>query len=122
MVGLFKKGPKDEFRKLVKNKKFDKALEFGIDLLKSRPGDHDLLFMLGAIYNMKDDHQNSLKYLNQMLEIAIFDVEALTLKARSHFELGQTLLAIDACNRVKELEPNNKKILKILEKIESENK
>ena len=50
MTGLFKKNPRRYLRKLVKDKKYDEALEYGHEIEKKLEHDPDIAFIIGTIY------------------------------------------------------------------------
>ncbi|HET9008951.1 MAG TPA: tetratricopeptide repeat protein [Nitrosarchaeum sp.] len=130
MVGLFSKNPKDseikqtrqkkkELRKLVKQKQYDAALKIASEILQKIPEENDVLFIVGGIFYMKNKHRDAITYFDKALEIATFDTEVLTLKANSHYNLGEKKQAIQCCNKIKEIDPKNKAVAELLSKIES---
>ena len=132
LVGLFGLGSKDpekkniskkkkELRQLVKGKKYDSALRIGSEILKKNPQENDVLFILGGIYYMKTKYQTAISYFERSLEIATHDVEVLILNANSYFRLGNFKQATSCCNTIKEIDPKNKAVAELLEKIESAN-
>ena len=130
MFGLFGKGSKNsgnkeiknkkkELRKLVKEKKYDSALKSGLELLKKLPHENDVLFIIGSIYYMKKKYPTAISYFDKSLEIGEYDIEALLLKANSHFQLRQFKKATYCCDKIRELDPKNKVVADLLSKIES---
>lgn len=130
MVGLFSKNPenseikqtrqkKKELRKLVKQKQYDAALKIGSEILQKIPEENDVLFIVGGIYYMKNRYKDAISYFDKALEIATFDIEVLTLKANSHYHLGEKKQAIQCCSKIKEIDPKNKAVAELLSKIES---
>ncbi|MFQ5440183.1 MAG: tetratricopeptide repeat protein [Nitrosopumilaceae archaeon] len=130
MVGLFGLGSKDpkkkgiskkkkELRKLVKEKKYDSALRIGSQILKDNPDENDVLFIIGGIYYLKGKYRTAISYFEKSLEIATHDVEVLILNATSHFRLSNFTKAIHFCNIIKEIDPKNKDVKELLEKIDS---
>lgn len=130
MVGLFSKNPKNseikqtsqkkkELRKLVKQKQYDAALKIGSEILQKVPEENDVLFIVGGIYYMKNKYKDAISYFDKSLEIATFDTDVLTLKANSHYHLGEHKHAVQCCNRIKEIDPKNKAVAELLSKIES---
>ena len=130
MVGLFSRKPKDpqqkkniekikEIKKLVKEKKYSKALSSGIEYLEKVPNNHDILFTVGGIYYMNNKNKTAISYFDRALEISSYDVDVLLLKASSHQKLGQNKQAIQCCNKIKEIDPKNKALSEILSKIDS---
>ena len=133
MVGLFGLGSKDpqkksvskkkkELRKLVKDKKYDSALIIGSEILKKNPHENDVLFIIGGIYYMKGKYRKAILYFEKSLEIATHDVEVLILNANSYFRLGNFKQATNCCDTIKEIDPKNKGVAELLEKIESTKK
>jgi len=130
LVGLFGLGSKDpqkkniskkkkELRKLVKDKKYDPALRIGSEILKKNPDENDVLFIIGGIYYMKGKYRTAISYFEKSLEIATHDVEVLILNANSYFRLGNFSQSMKYCNIIKEIDPKNKSVKELLEKIES---
>ena len=110
---------KKELRKLVKGKKYDSALRIGSEILKKNPHENDVLFIIGGIYYMKTKYQTAISYFERALEWATHDVEVLILNANSYFKLGNFKQAMSCCNTIKEIDPKNKAVAELLEKIES---
>ncbi len=130
MTGLFNRAPKDpdkkknvqkikEIKKLVKEKKYDQALKIGTAYLSKVPHNHDVLFIVGGIYYMKNKHKSAISFFDKALEIGTYDIEVLMLKANSHFQLGEKKRAIECCNKIQEIDPKNKFVKELLEKIRS---
>ena len=74
MVGLFN-NPKRKMRKLVDDGDYEGALELGHSLENEKKYQHDeqLLFIIGSVYYILGDADNSLKYLDKSLEINSYD-------------------------------------------------
>ena len=130
LVGLFNRGPKDphkkentaklkELRKLVKEKKYDQALRAGTEYLQKVPDHNDVLFIVGSIYYMKNKFKTAISYFEKALEIGTYDTEVLILKANAHYKIGEMKRAIQCCDKIKEIDPKNKAVAELLEKIES---
>ena len=84
MVGFLKKNkPQQKLRKFIKEKKYADALKYSIDLEKDEKykNDTDIAFIIGTIHFLKGDIEKTLLYMNKVLEIAEYDVDALVLKA-----------------------------------------
>lgn len=130
LVGLFSRTPKDpiikqnqekfkEFKKLVKNKKYDQALRLGNDYLQKVPNHHDVLFMMGGIHYMKERYKTAISYFDRALEIGSYDVDVLLLKAYSHQKLSEHKLAIHCCNKILEVDEENKSVKELLRQLDS---
>lgn len=110
---------KKELKKLVKEKKYDSALNIGSEILKKNPDENDVLFIIGGIYYMKGKYRTAISYFEKSLKIATHDVEVLILNANSYFRLGNFKQAINCCDTIKEIDPKNKAVKELLEKIDS---
>ncbi len=129
MTGLFgrSKAPlekkvkerKKELRKLVKQKQYEKALKVGNEILEKNPYDQDILFIVGGIYYMENKLKTAISHFDRSLEIALFDTELLLLKANAHFRLGELSQAKQCCEKIQEIDPKNKAVKELLEKIEN---
>ena len=130
MVGLFSRTPKDpqkneniqkfkELKKLVKEKKYTDALKSGTEYLEKTPNHHDVLFIVGGIYYMKNNHNTAISYFDKSLEIGSYDIDVLLLKAHSHQKLGENKRAIQCCDKIREIDPKNKAVSELLEQLNS---
>ena len=129
MTGLFgrSKSPlekkvkegKKELRKLVKQKQYEKALKVGNEILEKNPHDQDILFIVGGIYYMENKLKSAISFFDKSLEIAEFDTEVLLLKANAHFRLVELSQAKHCCEKIQEIDPKNKAVKELLEKIEN---
>ena len=84
MVGLFNKNkPQQKLRKFIKEKKYAEALKYSVNLEKDEKyrNDTDIAFIIGTIHFLKGDIEKTLSYMNKVLEIAEYDIDALVLKA-----------------------------------------
>ena len=130
LVGLFTRTPKDpelkkniekykEFKKLVKAKNYPESLKSGTEFLKRVPNNHDVLFLVGGIYYMKNKYKTAISYFDKALEIGTYDVDVLLLKAYSHQKLGENKRAIQCCEKIKEVDPKNKAVSELLTQLNS---
>ena len=110
--------PKRKLRKLVRSGEYLQALKLGKELEKKLPNDPDLFFIIAGIYYMNGDAKNSLLYLDKVLEIAEYDIEALMLKASVHINLKDKQKALDCRDKIKEVDPENKAVDEILDEVE----
>ena len=117
MTGLFSY-PKRHLRKLVKEGDYLEALDFGKNLEKKHPNDLDLLFMIAGIYYINGDATNTLSYLDKTLALNQNDTEALLMKANLHLYLKDKDQAVDCCEKLRKVDPQNKEIDEILDKLE----
>jgi len=128
LVGLFGKGAKNEktkylrskkseLKKLVKDKKYDKVLKVGSEILEINPHDLDVLFVLGCLHYMNGKFSKAISFFDNVLEISEFDPDALLLKANSHYKLGQYKKSLISCEKIKEIDPKNKGVFELLTKI-----
>jgi len=130
LVGLFSRTPKDpqakeniqkfkEIKKLIKEKKYVNALKSGTEYLKKNPHHHDVLFMVGGIYYMKNKYKIAISYFDKSLEIGSYDIDVLLLKAYSHQKLDENKQAIQCCDKIQEINPKNKKVFELLKQLNS---
>ncbi len=128
MTGLFGKGAKNEktkylrskkseLKKLFKDKKYDKVLKIGSEILEKNPHDLDVLFVFGGLHYMKGKFSKAISFFDKVLEISEFDPETLLLKANSHYKLGQYKKSLICCEKIKEIDPKNKGVSELLAKI-----
>ena len=127
MTGLFN-NPRRHLRTLIKQarkekdpvereKKYAEALEYGHGIEKKLEHDPDIAFIIGTIYYIKGDSQKTLEYMNNVLEIGIFDLDALAIKASVYLNLKNKEKVIECCNKIKELDPKNKALIEIEEEL-----
>lgn len=128
LVGLFSRSPKDpqqkknveklkEFKKLVKDKKYEQAIKSGAEYLHKVPNNHDVLFTMGGIYYLKNKYMTAISYFDRALEIGTYDVDVLLLKAYSHQKLSEKKKAIECCEKIKEVDPKNKSAAELLSEL-----
>tara|TARA_B110001454_G_C12348132_1_gene278997 strand:+ start:24 stop:416 length:393 start_codon:yes stop_codon:yes gene_type:complete len=127
LTGLFN-NPRRRLRTLIKEakkeknpvergKKYDDALEYGHGIEKKLEHDPDIAFIIGTIYYIKGDSEKTLEYMNNVLEIGIFDLDALAIKASVYLNLKNKEKVIECCNKIKELDPKNKSLIEIEEEL-----
>ena len=117
MVGFLKKNkPQQKLRKFIKEKKYAEALKYSIDLEKDEKykNDTDIAFIIGTIHFLKGDIEKTLSYMNKVLEIAEYDVDALVLKASILAGAKDKKGAMECCDKIKEIDPKNTTMQKIL--------
>ncbi len=129
MTGLFSREPKDprrkknvqklkEVKKLVKEKKYAEALKSGTEYLQKVPGHHDVLFTVGGIYYLQNKYKTAISYFDKALDIGTYDVDVLLLKAYSHQKLGEPKLVVQCCDKIKEIDPKNRSVAKLLDELD----
>ena len=127
MTGLFN-NPRRHLRTLIKQarkekdliereKKYDEALEYGHGIEKKLQHDPDIAFIIGTIYYIKGDSEKTLEYMNNVLEIGMFDLDALAIKASVYLNLKNREKVIECCNKIKEVDPKNKSLIEIEEEL-----
>ena len=117
MVGLFNKNkPQQKLRKFIKEKKYAEALKYSVNLEKDEKyrNDTDIAFIIGTIHFLKGDIEKPLSYMNKVLEIAEYDVDALVLKASILADMKNKKGAMECCDKIKEIDPKNTTMQKIL--------
>ena len=119
MVGLFSY-PKRRLKKLLKEGEYKEALEFGYSIEEKYSNDPDFLFIMGSIYYILDDAQNTLYYFDRSLEINANDIETLLLKANVHLYLKELNSVIDCCEKVLEIDPKNRSAEEILDNLKED--
>ena len=73
MTGLFN-NPRRHLRKLVKQKKYDEALEYGHGIEKKLEHDPDIAFIIGTIYYIKGDSEKTIEYMNSVLDLSLIHI------------------------------------------------
>jgi Flp pilus assembly protein TadD len=74
--------------------------------------------MIAGIYYINGDAKNTLSYLDKTLTLNHNDTEALFMKANLHIYLKDKEQAVDCCERLRKIDPKNKEIDEILDKLE----
>jgi len=118
LTGLFLKNPRRKLRKLVKEKKYDEALEYGHEIEKSLDHDPDISFIIGTIYFIIGDAQKTISYMNKTLEIGQFDIDALSIKASVFLNQKNKSQVKQCCEKIREIDPKNKALKEIEEELE----
>ena len=117
MTGLFSY-PKRKLRKLINEGEYEQAIEFGNELEEKFSADPDFLFIMGSMFYMLKDEKNTLHYINRVLEINEYDVEALSLKLRIYQFLKNDEIVIDCCKKILKVDSDNFEVREILESLE----
>ena len=109
---LIKKARKEK-DSAIREKKYDEALEYGHGIEKKLEHDPDIAFIIGTIYYIKGDSEKTLQYMDKTLEIGMFDLDALAIKASVYLVLKNKDKVIECCDKIKELDPKNKSLIEI---------
>lgn len=117
MVGLFSY-PKRHLKKLVKEGEYKEALKFGESIEEKFSQDSDYYFIMGSIYYILEDAENSLAYFDKALSLNQNDPETLLLKANVHAFLKETDKVKDCCQKILEINPDNNEARNILKNLE----
>lgn len=128
MVGLFGKSVKNETKKLIRDKKkqlkklvkeknYNKVLKTGSEILEKIPDDIDVLFIIGGVYYMQGKFTKAISCFDKVLSIGSYDTEALLLKANALVNLRKFAEAESCCNKIIEIDPKNKTVKELLQKI-----
>lgn len=99
--------PKRKLRKMVNNGDYKEALEFGNNIESEFSDDPDFLFIMGSIYYMLENADNSIHYFDRVLQINDSDTETLHLKANVHLAIGEKADARKCCDRILDIDPDH---------------
>jgi len=110
--------PKRHLRKLVHEAEYVEALQFGKSLEKKHSKDTDLFFIIASIYYMIGDAKNTISYLDKVLAIKENDMESLLMKADVSIHLKNKEKALDCYEKIRKIDPKNKAVDEILDKLE----
>ena len=75
-------------------------MEFCNDLEVIFSDDQDFLFIMGSMYYILQDEKNALHYIEKVLDIDEYDIEALSLKLRIYQFLKEDDKVIDCCKKI----------------------
>jgi len=68
---------------------------------------------------MDNKYKTAISYFDKSLEIGSYDIDVLLLKAYSHQKLDENKQAILCCNKIREINPKNKKVSELLQQLNS---
>ena len=111
--------PKRRLKKLVRDGEYIEALEFGKSIESKYSTDPDYMFIMASTYYIVEDAKRALPYFEKSVELKSDDVDVLTLKTNVHLSLEQKDKAIECCNQIIKLDPENFEAHGLLEKLES---
>ena len=117
MTGLFSY-PKRKLRKLINEGEYEQAIEFGNDLEGKFSDDPDFLFIMGSMYYILQDENKTLHYIEKVLDIDEYDLEALSLKLRVYQFLKEDDKVIDCCKKILKIDSENYEVKDILDQLE----
>ena len=112
MTGLFN-NPRRHLRKLVKQKKYDEALEYGHGIEKTLVHDPDISFIIGTIYFILGNAEKTIFYMDKTLEIGQYDIDALSIKASVFLNQKNKSGARKCCETIRDIDPKNKALKEI---------
>ena len=92
------------------------TLEF---IASSNPNDEMIWRSLGKIYAIEEDKENALKYFQKARDLAPNNPKNIVLVIEESLELNRKDIAIPAIDKLKEVNPDNKKLTQYLEKLEN---
>ena len=105
---------------ITEQKKYENALRIGQQIIEKTPHDNDVLFIVGSIYYMKNKPKTAISFFDKALDIGEYDTQVLLLKANSHFQLGDTVKCKFCCDKILEIDPKNKGVKELQEKMNKE--
>ena len=117
MTGLFSY-PKRNLRKLINEGEYEQAISLGNELEEKFSHDPDFLFIMGSMYYILRDEKKTLHYIDRVLEINEYDVEALSLKLRVHQYRNETDIVINCCKKILKIDSDNFEVKDVLDEFE----
>ncbi len=82
--------------------------------------DPDYLFIMAGMFYILDDAKKTLDYVDRVLEINEFDIEALGLKLRIHQHFKENDKVIDCCKRILKIDSDAYEVRDILNNLEQQ--
>ena len=117
MTGLFNY-PKRKLRKFIENGEYEEAIHFANTLEEKFSKDPDFLFIMGSMYYFLRDENKTLHYIEKVLNIDEYDIEALSLKLRVYQFLKDDDTVIDCCKKILSVDSENHEVKDILDQLE----
>ena len=117
MVGLLSY-PKRKLKKLVKDGEFKEAIAFGNTIEEEYQYDPDFLFIMAGMFYILEDAKKTLHYVDRILEITEYDIEALGLKLRVHQHFKENAKVIDCCKKILKIDSDAYEARNILNELE----
>ena len=119
MTGLFSK-PKRKLRKLIKQGDFEEAIALGNSMEEKYQYDPDFIFIMASIFYIIQDPKKTLQYIDRVLEINEYDIDALGLKLRVHQHFNENCKVIECCKKILEVNSDSYEVRDILNKLEGQ--
>ncbi len=119
LTGLFSY-PKRKLKKLIREGEYEEAITLGSTMDEEYRYDPDYLFIMAGMFYILDDAKKTLHYVDRVLEINEFDVEALGLKLRIHQHFKENDKVIDCCKRILKIDSDAYEVRDILNNLEQQ--
>ena len=119
LTGLFSY-PKRKLKKLIREGEYEEAITLGSTMDEEYRYDPDYLFIMAGMFYILDDAKKTLDYVDRVLEINEFDVEALGLKLRIHQHFKENDKVIDCCKRILKIDSDAYEARDILNNLEQQ--
>ncbi len=119
LTGLFSY-PKRKLKKLIREGEYEEAITLGSTMDEEYRYDPDYLFIMAGMFYILDDAKKTLDYVDRVLEINEFDVEALGLKLRIHQHFKENDKVIDCCKRILKIDSDAYEVRDILNNLEQQ--
>ena len=119
MTGLFSY-PKRKLKKLIREGEYEEAITLGSTMDEEYRYDPDYLFIMAGMFYILDDAKKTLDYVDRVLEINEFDIEALGLKLRIHQHFKENDKVIDCCKRILKIDSDAYEVRDILNNLEQQ--
>tara|TARA_B100001765_G_C19170679_1_gene192041 strand:- start:77 stop:460 length:384 start_codon:yes stop_codon:yes gene_type:complete len=119
LTGLFSY-PKRKLKKLIREGEYEEAITLGNTMDEEYRYDPDYLFIMAGMFYILDDAKKTLDYVDRVLEINEFDIEALGLKLRIHQHFKENDKVIDCCKRILKIDSDAYEVRDILNNLEQQ--
>ena len=119
LTGLFSY-PKRKLKKLIREGEYQEAITLGNTMDEEYRYDPDYLFIMAGMFYILDDAKKTLDYVDRVLEINEFDIEALGLKLRIHQHFKENDKVIDCCKRILKIDSDAYEVRDILNNLEQQ--
>ena len=119
LTGLFSY-PKRKLKKLIREGEYQEAITLGSTMDEEYRYDPDYLFIMAGMFYILDDAKKTLDYVDRVLEINEFDIEALGLKLRIHQHFKENDKVIDCCKRILKIDSDAYEARDILNNLEQQ--